>query len=65
VMEHELGHEWCASEEWHPMFRMHLTDPTSWKPAFAMDFTEYWFRQATLGESAGLTDDDAPGGWRL
>jgi hypothetical protein len=54
-------HGWEADDEWHPLFRMHLSAPDSWKQLDVMSYDQYWLRQATLGESAGLADDEA---WR-
>jgi uncharacterized protein YfeS len=52
----ELG--WDPATEWHPLFRMYLTDPTSFKSVDVMGYAEYWAHQAEL---AGLGDDEA---WR-
>ena len=63
--DEELDHGWDAESEFHPMFRLWLVAPESWKPTIVFDYTEYWHRQATLGESAGLGDDPTERGWGL
>jgi hypothetical protein len=51
-MDDELGHEWSAADEWHPLFRLWLVAPESWKPVVVFDYGPYWLRQADLDGSA-------------